>query len=356
MKVLSIVLSQFRNLDQQRFEFGGASWFFHGPNGQGKTNLLEALYLISAFRSFRTASMSPLPSWGQREFALQVEISHELRGESRLALEWKDGVRQVFEEGQPLKLAEFLGVYPVVALTSEDAEWIRGSPALRRRQQDLFFSMLSSQYLISLRAYHHALRQRNVLLRQGERDASLYAIYEQAMAREALVIEEMRSQWTQKLQQHFVRRYQQMVPHGEPVDLRFDADLDVSDEEGYCRYWHEKRAQDQAAGTTRRGPHRSDWTVQLKGHSVRDYGSEGQQRGIVLALRLSQYDLLHETRQIQPVLLADDVLHELDQNRRSYFWQTLPHDVQVFASGTILPNEWHGEVLTFPRNEPSTER
>jgi DNA replication and repair protein RecF len=348
MKISSIVLSQFRNLNQQRFDFGGASWFFHGPNGQGKTNLLEALYLISAFRSFRTASMSPLPVWGQREFTLQVDVDHEIRGGSSVVLSWNDGVRQVMEDGNPLKLAEFLGVYPVVALTSEDVEWIRGSPALRRRQQDLFLSMLSSRYLVALRAYHHAMRQRNVLLRQGERDSVLYAVYERAMASSAMVVEGMRAEWTLRLKELLVRRYQHMVPTGEPVDLVFEADLDEEDEEGYCRYWSERRAQDQIAGTTRRGPHRSDWTVQLKEHSVREYGSEGQQRGIVLALRLSQYDLLHEVSKIQPVLLADDVLHELDQQRRSYFWQTLPADVQIFASGTVLPDEWRGEVLTFP--------
>lgn len=352
MKITSIRLQHFRNLHQRHFEFGEDSWFVVGPNGRGKTNLLEALHLLGAFRSFRTAVMNPLPSWGEKAFRIEYTLQHEERGECRIGLQWESGkTKMILEEGdQRLKLGEFLGLFPVVALTSEDVELIRGAPGLRRRQLDLFLSTLSGEYFQHLRMYHHALKQRNALLRQESVTDSLFVPFEQRMAIEGVRLEQIRTTVTQQIEQRMIERYVQMVPEGEPLAFAFHSDLPATHPEELMEFWKKRRGQDRVVGVTRRGPHRSDWGFILREHPAREFASEGQQRGMVLTFRLAQFDLLHQSGGIMPVLLADDVLHELDQTRRDYFWGTLPKGVQLFASGTRLPDEWEssgGRVLGF---------
>lgn len=347
MRFIEISVENFRNIGLARLQLQGDSQFLLGANAQGKTNLLEALSFFSALRSFRTTDNRALIAHGHKQARLLCRCEHEQLGETEVIVTLEPGGKSLVQDGEKInRLSDFLGLLPTVALSSEDIQLLRGAPALRRRLLDLILSSTSGEYFTALRRYHRALGERNGALKAyGRATGSLRAAqepvlvsFEKVMAVEAAQLVRARRVGLTALAAELEQAYSRISPQAESPSLRYEADCEPAAEpEAFLALLAKNRERDALLGITQRGPHRDDFSLLLQGKPARQYASEGQQRGLVLALRFAQAAFLEAARKIRPVLLADDIIGELDPVRREGFWRALGSERQVIATGTVAP-------------------
>ncbi|WP_068631013.1 DNA replication/repair protein RecF [Cephaloticoccus primus] len=397
MRLRQITLQDFRNIPLARLEFRGRQSFLLGPNGQGKTNLLEAAGFITALRSFRTREPRLLVGHGSREAAIRCEVEHEVHGAVELLIKLRAQAREgreLWRDGERVpRLAGHLGAFPTVVFSSQDMALLRGAPALRRRWLDLTLSAIDADYLGFLQSYHRALANRNSLLKRGAGGATdgELAAFERAMAPAAAQIVERRRVGLAALGERLrvaSERLGGAANEGREAALRYAPNFDpgagaahtaprgqaadqgavqpaaVSGEgstgaatsapalaAAWVERWARGRERDRQFRSTLSGPHRDDFEFLHGGLAASDYASEGQQRGLVLALRLAQAAWFRERTGLRPVLLADDVLGELDPVRRQLFWEAVDPDSQMIATGTAPPDAALGEWQLFRVNQ-----
>ena len=340
MRFLSLRLQDFRNIAFAGLGVAGDRHFLLGQNGQGKSNLLEALGLVTALRSFRTQNMSALPRQGAQGYAAVFEIEHEQLGSTELEIRSGGGARQVLLDGERVtRLGDFIGRFPVVPLSSGDLMLLRGSPTERRRFLDLTLSAIDRDYYNALRHYHRGVAERNRLLKKGGSEAELSA-FEAEIAPHALIVATKRDAGVARIREVLTDVYSSIAEADEGPDLDFRPSLDgCSDAASIRDLLARNRKRDQIIGSTQKGPHRDDFLLNLRVGGAKEYASDGQQRGLCVALRIAQARVFQQSLGIAPVMLADDVLGELDPHRKAGFWRACPPDLQVIATGTQVPED-----------------
>lgn len=349
MRFSAVALQNFRNLPLVQTKLEGRRTFLVGANGQGKTNFLEALGYVTALRSFRGAEPRSLIALGQVEAGMGFELEHERFGESKITITLgADGRRVEWEQGKVTRLADFIGKFPTVVFSSQDSQLLRGTPSLRRRWLDLTLAAMSGEYLQALQNYTRAVAERNSLLKQGSRDAGQLAAFENEAASHAVKMVAARSVGVMELSVFFSRAHAQLVPEArsETAELIYAPDTAAATQEEFAALLAKARPRDSLLKSTERGPHRDDLDLLLSRRSARMFASEGQQRCLVIALRLAQVAYFKAKGGIEPVLLCDDVLGELDPARRMRFWSSMEGEPQVIATGTVPPEgDYRWQVL-----------
>lgn len=337
MQFQSLRLQNFRNIEFADISLEGRRHFFMGQNGQGKSNLLEGLGLVTALRSFRTQNLSVLPRKGCREYTLVYDIHQEEEGETHLEIHsGPKGRRVLLDEEKVTRLVDYIGRFPTVTLCSSDLMLLRGSPGERRRFLDLALSVVDRRYYRALRDFHRGIAERNRLLKNRGSAAELSA-FEAEIVPHASLIASAREEGVAHLREVLCAVYNEMAEADEGPSLQYKANTDCSDSEVYLKALYDGRERDRILGATQRGPHRDDFSLALNTGGAREYASDGQQRGLCVALRIAQASFYETRLKVVPVLLADDVLGELDPVRRHGFWRACPDAIQVVATGTELP-------------------
>ena len=349
MKLLRLNAENFRNIELATLSFAKGSTFLLGQNGQGKTNLLEGAGMVTALRSFRTTDTRALIRHGQKQARLFLVCEREDEGETEITLGFSSAGKQITCDGENVgRLAGFLGCFPTVTLSSEDIQLIRGGPSLRRRFLDMTLSAMRADYFEALRRYHRALKERNRLLKvgSGPREAEL-AAFDKALAPAAVTVCQLRREGVETLSEHLRTAYQTISAGAEEPELRYRPESGMDEVEATLKLLRESRAADLAMKSTQRGPHRDDLDLRVGGRKARDFASEGQQRSCVVSLRLAQMACFEASSGVRPVILADDVLGELDPQRRQRFWRAVGEDRQIIATGTEPPpaDERDWEIL-----------
>lgn len=336
MIVRKIVLRDFRNIELADLSFDGRAQFFLGPNGQGKTNLLEAIGFVTALRSFRTSDPRLLIRQGTAEASAAYEFERESEGGVRVTVQLRPGGKEVTVAGERVRrMGDFIGRYPMVVFSSDDAQIVRGGAGARRRLIDVTLAASDPVYYEALRDYHKALASRNRLLKNDS--AAAAAAFEGPMAESGAVLAVRRRHVAESFAGLAGELYRDLTGGAEEAIFSYCPDVAVERPEELRATWEEGRRRDLIAGLTRRGPHRDDFEIGFSGKPAREFGSEGQQRGLALALRMAQLRYLQDALQVRPVLLADDIVNELDPERRRRFWESLDAEIQVLAAGTALP-------------------
>jgi len=346
MRILEMRLQDFRNVTFASIDLSANRCFLLGSNGQGKSNYLEAVGLLSALRSFRTQSTAVLPRRGQKEFSIFYRVEMMDAGESEIIVRFGDGVRRVEVDGEPVsRMRDFIGRYPVVALSSDDLMLLRGSPAERRRLIDLTLATLDPEYYSAVKYYHRSVAGRNRLLKQGASAPELSA-FELEIAKHGIKVIAFRVGVMARIREHLKTIYAGIAEGTEGADFTYQPNVESDDIESYRALLQANRQRDSIIGTTQRGPHRDDFKLTFDVGRAKEYASDGQQRGFCVALRLAQSALYVERLGIEPLLLVDDVLGELDTVRREGFWKVCPESMQVIASGTELPTGYRAQNWT----------
>jgi DNA replication and repair protein RecF len=284
---------------------------------------------------------------GQPEAAIACTLEHERYGETTVTIKLRaDGKEAWTDKERVTRLADYLGHFPTVVFTSQDLQLIRGAPAARRRWLDLTLAAMDADYLRVLQTYHRALAERNALLKRGlalgvaasdAGAAAELAAFEQTMAPAAAELVARRCDGLRALADVLTQRYTQIAAAAEPAGFAYAPDFAEASPAAVAAMLAKNRARDAQFRTTLCGPHRDDFEFTLAGHPAKDFASEGQQRSLVIALRLAQAAWFQARSGVRPVLLADDVLGEIDPERRERFWAAIDPEAQVLATGTALP-------------------
>jgi len=361
VRILSITVQNFRNIALADLALDGPRQFFLGGNAQGKTSLLEAVACITALRSFRTADDRALIAHGQAEAAISCLVEHEKFGETKVIIRLRPGGKEVLCDGERIrKLGDYLGRFPTVVFSSQDILLVRGSPGGRRRWLDLILAETDPVYLRALQEYHRALAERNQILKNSSGvitagiDAEL-AAFESPLAASAAELTDRRAAGVLKLGALMAAAYARIHPGAELAALACvpavanGATLSAT---AWADVFARGRQRDAIMRTTLAGPHRDDCEFSINARPAREFASEGQQRSLAIALRMAEAEYLRDATGVQPVLLADDVLGELDPERRRRFWESI-HETdggggdgggsgntqrQMLATGTSAPD------------------
>ena len=348
MRLRTLTLRHFRNVAFARIDFEGRRQFFVGANGQGKTNLLEAAGYLTAARSFRTTESATLLMHGQTTAAVACTLEHARLGETQVTIKVHRHSKELWcDQTRVTRLADYLGKFPTVVFSSQDLQLVRGAPAARRRWLDLTLAAMDGSYLQALQTYTRALAERNALLKKGGAVGAQLEAFERVLAPAAATLVAGRTAGLVALGATVVASYAKLCDGTEPAALHYEPDGEATEAEALLARWEAGRARDLMLRSTLSGPHRDDFSLKVAGKIAKDFGSEGQQRSLVLALRLAQAAWFHEKSGVRPVVLADDVLGELDPARRRKFWATIDPEAQVLATGTSLPDAELGSWQVF---------
>lgn len=345
MRLASLTLQNFRSYRKLHLDFHPGVNILYGYNAAGKTNILESAFFLATSKSHRTHQDQELITWGEPELAVRGVLDSGY-GRIEAEIRYQAGKRkQIRLGGSHVRVVDLLGRIPVVFFAPDDLQMLKGSPALRRRYFDLFLSQSHPPYFAALQSYLGVLAQRNALLRQlreGDGSASTLDVWDEQLVDYAaevvayrlqalrLVGERAREAQSQLSQGHELLTLSYDFSAGEPVGTRDET------RNALRRALQQRRREELARAQTTVGPHRDDLQVRLNGVEARSYGSQGQQRSAVLALKLAELAYLRQHLGTDPVLLLDDVTSELDGGRRSLLLEAVGGEAQTFITCTTL--------------------
>lgn len=315
MILRQLTITNFKNIAEARLDFSPKINCFLGNNGMGKSNLLDALYYLSLCRSFTGVTDAALVRRGCEFAALNGRyLRRDL--DEEVAAGIVPGKRKTLRRnGKPYqRMAEHLGVFPVVLLSPADMELGAGEPAERRRFIDQVTAQADSRYYDALVRYNGALEQRNHMLRDGREEAGLYDALEAQLEMAAEYICRRRAENVAALQEIFTSFYNAVAGNDEEAVITYTP-ADYSAEGGLAAHLAAMRRRDLALRHTASGPHRDDIVFTIDGLPVRRTASQGQAKTFTTALRFAQYELLHKQLGIKPLLLLDDIFDKLDASR-----------------------------------------
>ena len=348
MQITELTLRSYRSYETLHLAFDPGVQIFLGANAQGKTNIIEALYYAAFGRSHRTSSDAELIRVGADGAHIGLSFRrHDVPGE--LSFTFARGARRrITYAGESLRQRDLVGILPMVLFSPEDLFLVKGAPALRRRYLDAELSQASPAYYGELLRYTRILKQRNAVLKDiRERLAAPDDLspWDAQLARSAAYIVTRRIAAVAQLGA-LSARVQAVLAAGEELALAYEIagagaeDFAEDDMTEALHVWYNKmlcegRARDIARAATGVGPHLDDLVLRVGGMSLRSYGSQGQQRTGALALKLAELFYLQENIGEAPILLLDDVMSELDADRRRALLDFIRHEhIQTFITAT----------------------
>ena len=333
MHLAQLRLRDFRNYPRVDIDFAPGFHLFLGNNGQGKTNILEAIYFLATLRSFRGVSSQQVVRHAQKGYFIGATVVASDRHDIKLY--WSSKERSVTLNGKPVRrLSDFFGTFRAVVFCSEDLQLVKGPAARRRRFLDLLLAQTVPTYLPTLQRYTQTLRSRNALLKRKPVDEHSLAAFTVQLV---------------ELGNLLVKRRQALLPRFAPLALRSHKSVSREAEEFRIEYapalkddfasaLNKTRERERIMGMTLVGPHRDDLSLLLNERPAIHFGSEGQKRTIAIALKMAQAEFLTHAHGAPPVLLIDDIMGELDAQRRSAFLPLLQQSDrmrgQVFMTAT----------------------
>lgn len=334
MVIESIKLVNFRNYENLELSIDPGTNIFHGENAQGKTNILESVYLAGTTKSHKGSKDREMIRFGEEEAHIRLYLN---RDGSRYKIDMhlkKNKPKGIAINGIPIrKASELLGLGNFVFFSPEDLNIIKSGPGERRRFVDLELCQLSKVYLFHLSNYNKILNQRNKLLKEiGFRPEYMDTldIWDSQMVQYGQKVIEEREDFVRRLNEIIGGIHRRLSGGREELFIRYEKNVEPQD---FARRLLENQEKDLKFKTTQAGPHRDDLCFLIHGVDIRKFGSQGQQRTAALSLKLSEIELVKQEIKDTPVLLLDDVLSELDSNRQKYLLDGI-HDIQTLITCT----------------------
>jgi DNA replication and repair protein RecF len=341
MHLAHLRLRDFRNYARLDADFFPGFHLLLGQNAQGKTNILEAVYLMATLRSFRGVGGAHMIRHGQKGYFVGGKVVG--RGEHDIKIYWSAAERKLSLDNQPVrKLTDYLGVLRVVIFCTEDLQLVKGPSRARRRFVDLLLTQTHASYLPLLQRYARALRSRNALLKQRAPDEAALDSFSGELVRLGDELIKLRRELVPKLSPLARLAYRRISHHAEELRLEYQPSV----KNDFAVELAQVRRRERTYRSTLIGPHRDEFPMLLNDRSAAQFGSEGQKRTLAIALKMAQAEYLTGIHGSPPILLIDDVMGELDAKRRGGFLPLLERTHhsrgQVFM--TCTEENWPQEL------------
>ena len=330
MWINRIKICNFRNYENAEFELNKNINIFYGKNAQGKTNIIEAIYLSSIGKSFRTNKDKEIIKFNKQNSDIEIDFEKTYReGNIRINISNKKNI--FVNKIKIKKLSELLGNVNIVIFTPDDINLLRGSPQNRRKFLDVMISQLRPKYMHIYNLYLKTLEERNAFLKNMENNHNLLEIYDEKLAEYGFEVYKYRHEFIEKLKNKIKNIHSNITNFKENIEINYSSNCENKDE--FLKLLKERRNLDFIKGYTTKGIHRDDFKIIINDLPVDVYGSQGQNRTAVLSLKLAELQVVNDEIGENPILLLDDFMSELDENRRMSFLENIK-DTQVIITCT----------------------
>lgn len=327
MYIEELSLVHFRNLHRADIKMNQGINIFYGNNAQGKTNLLEAVYLCATGRSQRTRIDSQMILFGQKESHIQLIVIKDNVNKNKEKIDVhlkREGKKGIAVNTIPIrKLGELFGTLPIVIFSPEDLNLIKEGPAERRRFLDMELCQLNKIYYYDLQQYYKILKQRNAVLKNMQKNkkiADTLSVWDSQLVQYGKKIISARKKFVENLNEIAGKKHKAITAEKENLKIEYKPNTSEKTFEERLNHY---RNRDFIMGTTVIGPHKDDLLFLVNEKDVKVYGSQGQQRTAALSAKLAEIDLIIQETGYTPVLLLDDVLSELDEMRQNYLLKSI---------------------------------
>ena len=328
MYLKNIKIKNFRNYEEQEVKFGEKLNIFYGENAQGKTNILESIFLCAFGKSFRTKKEKEMIKKGEEFTKVEVEYQKKDR-DGKISIKISNK-KMISVNGVKIKkLSELLGNINIVIFTPDDINILKNGPSTRRRFLDMMIGQLRTNYVYNLNMYLKTLEQRNNYLKQKDVKDSMLEIWDEKLSDYGHKIFLYRNEFIEKIKQEIEEIHSEITD--EEISIKYKSDCENTEE--YKKHLLRNRKIDQIKGFTSAGTHRDDFNILINGEEINVFGSQGQNRTAILSLKLAELKVIYNDIEEYPILLLDDFMSELDEKRISNFLNKIKN-IQVIITCT----------------------
>ncbi|HOB25630.1 MAG TPA: DNA replication/repair protein RecF [Bacilli bacterium] len=338
MKILNLKLNNFRNYQSLKLNFNQSKNIIIGENGVGKTNIIEAIYVLAFTKSFRGSKEDVIIKYNEDCTNIEGTVKDHYKSKYKVTLT-KDGKIVKIDNNKIAKVSDYLSNINIVLFTSEDLKLIKDTPNTRRRLINIELSQLSNDYLKLLSSYNRILKQRNQYLKMlyfnSNISTSFLDILTDKIIDLGLEINKYRLDFINELQP-FIEKNYQSIALKPGLKLLYNSDYNNKTKEQLQKEYNKTKDRDMALGKTNIGIHHDDFIFELNGKIMKDFSSEGEQKNAIISLKMAEIDIFEAKKNVTPILILDDLFSELDKKKINNILEFINDDIQTFITTTEL--------------------
>lgn len=338
MKIQNLKLINYRNYDNLDITFSDTLNLIYGNNGSGKSNLIEAIYMLALTKSFRTNNDANLIKKGTTEAIIKGTILTEEKTRYQLDLS-ESGKKVYIDSDKVSKMSDYVSRINIILFNPLDTKIISDSPAFRRKLLDIEISQINKEYLLLLSSYNKVLKHRNAYLKQlylnGNASSEYLDILTRKLVDFGLKIHNIRSNYIGMINEQITKIYKNIFEYGD-LQVKYKSSYSKKDYDKLLESYQKNYRKEMAFGKTLMGIHHDDIDFVLDGNSIKEYGSVGQQKNAIISFKLSELLIVKKIKNQYPILILDDLFSELDDKKINNIINMLYKEVQTFITTTNI--------------------
>lgn len=341
MKIESIDIINFRNYDKVHIEFKSNLNIIYGLNGAGKTNLVEAIYLLSLTKSFRLNNDKLLIRKGMEKATVEGEIQKNKDTSNYKVVLNPDGKKVLINNTKIDKISEYVSKINIILFHPTDTNLVTEAPSERRKLLNIEISSINKEYLIVLSNYNRILKQRNFYLRQlylnGNKTTDYLDILTKKLIEYGSLINKYRATFCENINKYISKYYEDIFGEGK-ILIKYISTYNNKDEEQLLGMYKKYYSKELAIGKTIIGVHHDDIIFKLDGNNLKEWGSTGQRKNAIISFKLAELNVIRDSKGYYPILILDDLFSELDKTKINNIFKMLNEEVQTFITTTEIEN------------------
>ncbi len=338
MQIQELKLLNFRNYEKLQMTFQDHFNIIYGKNGSGKTNLVEAIYVLALSRSFKQANDKTLIRSGTDLARVEGTIKDKYTNTYKVLLT-SEGKKVKIDNNKITKISDYISKINIVLFNPNDIKMIKDTPSIRRKYLNIAISQLNVEYLKNLNQYNKLLKARNAYLKRmylnGNSLESYLEVLTEKLITIGLEIYESRKKYID-LMNSFIETIYQKIANVGTLQLKYCSDFASKNKEELLKYYKKNLSKDLTFGKTTFGIQHDDLEFYLDGFLLKDYGSEGQQKNAVISWKFSEIEIFKKEKEVTPILILDDLFSELDQDKIENIFKFLTNNIQTFITTTDI--------------------